>query len=246
MRLYPAPAEYAAEMYEDLEFPIQSPRAGPSKPYVFINMVSSLDGKAAVRGKAGGIGGDTDRETMRILRSKSDAVMIGAGTLRAEKVSLTSDGRRSPEPLAVVVSGSGDLPIEGRLIGAERDRTLVMVPGPLSSWQTGALSKHATVLALPEIRAGRVDLGAAITLLRRRFGVRRLLVEGGPGLNHSLVSNALADELFLTISPKLTGGLPEESSSILHGGLLPGHERTHLLTTAHLAGSELFLRYRLR
>ncbi len=71
-------------------------------------MVSTVDGRTAVSDKAGGIGSPVDRATMRNLRSMVDAVMVGAGTLRAEKLALgLDDGPGVAQPLAVVVSESG-------------------------------------------------------------------------------------------------------------------------------------------
>ncbi len=245
LRLYPPPAETVKEIYGELELPTESKNGDPSKPFVYINMVSSLDGKASIDGKSGGIGSSVDRETMRILRSKADAVMVGAGSLRAEKVSLTSEGRRSPEPLAVILSGSGKLPLEENLIGAEKDRTVVLLPESTSAEKRDYLSRYARILASKSSKPGHKYLAGAIRLLKQHFEVRRLLVEGGPSLNHSLISNGLADELFLTLSPKLIGGYPEEISTILQGSHLPQENVLTSILSIHLAEDELFLRYAL-
>lgn len=249
LRLYPPPTEPVTAIYEDLEFPVQSRRGDLSKPYVYINMVSSLDGKVAEGGKSGGIGGETDRETMRVLRSKADAVIVGAGALRAEKMSLTSEGRRSPEPLAVIVSGSGTLPLEENLLGAERDRTIIVAPESISRERRNTLSRHAHVLVSPTGASGRPDLSKTIRLLKHSFRVHTLLVEGGPSLNHSLISNELADEFFLTLSPKLIGGDPGDTLTPIQGPHFPHPSPQAELLSVHLAGSsretELFLRYSL-
>src|SRR5215212_8815849 len=81
LRLFPEPAARLAteDVYGGLSFPTREAR-----PYVLINMVCSLDGKASAEdGKSGFIGSPTDRYLMRALRARADAVMIGAGTLRA-------------------------------------------------------------------------------------------------------------------------------------------------------------------
>ena len=183
---------------------------------------------------------------MRVLRSKADAVMVGAGTLRAEKVSLTSEGRRTPEPLAVIVAGSGGVPLEENLLDAQRDGTIIVVSDSLPSETTAALSHRAHVLVSPEGSSDhRPDLVEAIRLLKSRFRVSTLLVEGGPSLNHSLVSNGLVDELFLTLAPKLIGGPPVNAESILQGDYLPNERGPHRLVSAYLSGAELFLRYSL-
>lgn len=85
----------------------------------------------------------------------------------------------------------------------------------------------------------------ALSLLREEYGIRRLLVEGGPSVNHGLVDSGLADELFLTFAPKLAGGAePDGASGILSGSAFeePGAMR---LLSVYEAGGELYLRYSL-
>jgi 2,5-diamino-6-(ribosylamino)-4(3H)-pyrimidinone 5'-phosphate reductase len=246
LRLYPLPARElpADSPYEDLELPPSGCR-DPSRPYVIINMVSSVDGRVVAGGKASRIGSETDRRAMRTLRRKVDAVMIGANTLRAERLSLgldeTGESGRT-QPLAVIVTGTGDLPLEGKLVGYGRQEVLVIAPEQSAERFRG----RAGALAAPTNASGSLDLGEALRRLKASHGVRVLLVEGGPSLNHGLISNQLADELFLTISPKLIGGPPDETLTVLEGPLLAAEARPiPQLLSAHLADSELFLRYSL-
>jgi riboflavin-specific deaminase-like protein len=234
-RLYPLPSEDAREIHGDVAFPDSHPE-DPSLPYVAINMVMSLDGKVSAGGKSGSIGGAADREAMRVLRSKADAVMIGAGTLRAEKASLTSEGRRNPEPLAVLVSATLDVPIRN-LLHADKERTIILTSKAkgIDGSAKQILSGHAKV-------AGHIDLAEALRSLKESRGVNRILLEGGPTLNHSLVSDGLVSEVFLTISPKILGGTPEESAGIIAGERLDPRVGSELLSIHEVAG-EVFLRY---
>ena len=254
-RLYPLPPrEIRAEgIYEDLELPPtrlgDSP--GSPRPYVIINMVASLDGRVAVGGKSSLIGSEVDRRTMRNLRSKADAVMIGAGTLRSERLSLgLDDSSRGQQPLAVVATGTGDVPLQSNLILGEGQEVLLLSPAGFSV--TGGFSRcrdeRMRRLGTSECEgpAGEVDLGEALQILKGERAVELLLVEGGPSLNHSLFSRGLADELFLTLAPKLMGGATDETVTVLDGPpLAPGVGSVSLLS-AHLFGGELYLRYRLR
>jgi 2,5-diamino-6-(ribosylamino)-4(3H)-pyrimidinone 5'-phosphate reductase len=258
-RLLPLPSVRLAaeEVYRDLPFP-----KGPStRPYVLINMVCSLDGKSAVDNRAGSIGSSIDRTLMRTLRAQADAVMIGAGTLRAEKLRLDVPedlGRArvarglEPQPLAVVATNSGDIPLKENLLDYSPDNLIILVSSESPKDSISGLSRLATVEVVPS-RAERepaaeegsvLDPGFALKTLRARYGVGLLLVEGGPVLNHALISSNLADELFLTLSPRLLGG--ESSPTILEGPNLPppvGHVRN--LTSIYLADDEVFLRYTL-
>jgi riboflavin biosynthesis pyrimidine reductase len=55
------------------------------RPYVVVNFATTLDGRAAIDGHSGPIGSDADTEMLQMLRTRVDAVMIGAGTMRAER-----------------------------------------------------------------------------------------------------------------------------------------------------------------
>jgi 2,5-diamino-6-(ribosylamino)-4(3H)-pyrimidinone 5'-phosphate reductase len=236
LKLYPLPAQEISAIYEDLELPPADHRDS-SRPYVIINMVSSLDGKSAIEGTASRIGSRIDRQTMRSLRSRADAVMIGAGTLRAEKLSLGLDDPTGAQPLAVIATSSGDVPLKRNLIVAEGQQVLVVAPEDI----TIRSGSEQRVLRLPADRTGNIDLAEAVRILKARHAVDVLLVEGGPTLNYDLISQNLADELFLTLAPKLLGGTLDECLAILDGPVLSTRDMN--LVSAHLAGDELFLRY---
>ena len=96
----------------------------------------------------------------------------------------------------------------------------------------------------------RLDLDKALETLKERYAVGVLLVEGGPSLNHALVRAGLADELFLTLAPKLLGGERPNALTILEpsteGSSMPVQETKLLSVHLHLSGDELFLRYALQ
>lgn len=241
LRLYPPPSQDVGEagIHGDLELPLL---ASGSRPYVLINMVASVDGRSSVDGKASGIGDEVDRQAMRLLRSRVDAVMVGAGTLRAERLSLGLDDPDIRQPLAVIVGGTSPLPLAERLVQNSQD-TLLVIPedGPDPSPEVSAAGQKT--LRVPNSGPGRVDLLALLEALRSEHGVGRLLVEGGPALNRALIDQALADEIFLTVTPKLLSG---QESAILRGDGARGEPRSLDLLSVHSSGDELFLRYRLK
>jgi 2,5-diamino-6-(ribosylamino)-4(3H)-pyrimidinone 5'-phosphate reductase len=247
LRLYPLPAQelVAESIYEDLELPPPG-RRDYSRPYVIMNMVSSIDGRTAIGGKASRIGSETDRRVMRTLRSKADAVMIGAGTLRAEKMSLGLDElSRAAQPLAVIVTKTGNVPLGTNLIIGERQEVLVITAEDASEADIKTLREHASVLRLQATSAGGVSLEEALKELEATRGVELLLVEGGPRLNYSLVSRGLADELFLTLASKLLGSTGSDALTLLEGPKfsLPTSPKAELVSI-HLSDNELYLRYR--
>jgi len=211
-------------------------------PYVLVNMVSSVDGRSSVGGKASGIGSRADREAMRALRSHVDAVMVGAGTLRAEKLNLGLDDCDARQPLAVIVGGTGDLPVRERLTVRQQGVILTVPEGARVSAEAGL--DRLTVIEAPRTGQGRVDLRWLLEYLRAEQAVGRLLVEGGPELNREMIDAGLADEIFLTLAPKLLSG---KEAAIVRGddGETTGRSRNLDLLSVHTSGSELFLRYRL-
>jgi 2,5-diamino-6-(ribosylamino)-4(3H)-pyrimidinone 5'-phosphate reductase len=245
LKLYPLPAREkpgSTEIYKDLELP-GSGRGDVSRPYVFINMVSSLDGNTSVKGKASGIGTAVDRRVMRTLRSKVDAVMIGAGTLRAEKLSLGLDAEDTgSNPLAVMLSSTGDIPLEN-LVRYKDQRVLILLSDRANEAASSQLNEHAEVLRVRTTASGSVDLASALEVLRSEYAVHRLLVEGGPTLNHALISACLADDLFITLAPRLLGTGDADAPAILDGPL--NDPQNLKLLSAYVANDEFFLRYAL-
>lgn len=249
LRLYPEPSvsSVKGKIYDDLDLPDLADRR---LPYVLINMVSSVDGRSSASGKASGIGGPADRSAMRALRSRVDAVMVGAGTLRAEKLNLGLDGSEAEQPLAVVVGGAGGLPVLEHLVRPSGQAVILAVPQKYLA-RNGANPDGSgcglTTLQCPGPRPDRVDLLDLLQALKAEHAVDRLLVEGGPGLNRSLIDAGLVDELFLTVAPKLLLG-PE--AAILGAATTDNEARAPsqalALVSVHSAGDELFLRYRVQ
>ncbi|HEY8640072.1 MAG TPA: dihydrofolate reductase family protein [Solirubrobacterales bacterium] len=212
------------------------------RPYVVVNFATTLDGRAAIEGRSGAIGSDTDTEMLQMLRTRVDAVMIGAGTMRAERYGrIVSDpalrARRERiglphDPLAVIVSGRLDLPWDAPLFTDGGGRVLIFTASEAEPPQT------ETPVRVERHEVG-VDIAEALRHLREERGIRALLCEGGPGLHNQLQATGLVDELFLTIAPKLPGG---EEPRILEGDLpqIGSWELAWLLEER----SELFARYR--
>src|SRR5262249_2927430 len=195
------------------------------RPYVMLNMISTADGRASIGGRTRAIGGPADRELFHGLRAAVDAVMVGAGTLRAERYGrIVPDQRRrrlrrehglTEEPLACVVSDSLDLSPEIPLLADPSARVAI-----LTSSKASVDDCAAPVEYVRSSRRGVPERRAALATLRERFAVTLLLCEGGPHLNVTLLAAGLADELFLTLSPRLAGGDGGDSLRILAGAEL--------------------------
>ena len=179
-----------------------------SRPYVVVNMVATADGRASVAGRTAPISSVADRQMFHALRTRVDAVMVGAGTVRTERYGrLVRDSHRreqrvaaglDADPLAIVVSGRLDLSSDLPLLADSASRVVVITASDASIEGCAAQVEY--------LRSSPVDLPGALARLRAEHGVRSILCEGGPSLNAALLADALVDELFLTTVAKLAGG----------------------------------------
>ncbi len=219
--------------------------AGRRRPYVVLNMIATLDGRATLNGRSGPISDSADRALFHGLRSVVDAIMAGAGTVRTERygpIVRDPDLRRlrverglSERPLACVVTASltALTPERVPLLADPDSQVAIVTPSQESLPETPAAGGGAA--RVEYVRARRedddgsharlsLDLPAALAELHDRLHVRTLLCEGGPHLNTQLLSAGLVDELFLSVSPLLAGGGGEGDrggSGLRNGGLPP-------------------------
>ena len=171
--------------------------AVPQRPWLRANMVSSLDGAASgTDGRTDSLNNEADKEVFHLLRSQADAIIVGAGTVRAEKY------RPTDRPL-VVVTRNGAVPPS--LQGAPRGSVLVATAGSASELAaTRAALGDENVLVLGE---DTVDLAQLKQTLVER-GLLSLLCEGGPGLLRDAMAAGVVNELCLTWVPVTLAGDP--------------------------------------
>lgn len=225
------------DIYDNLSFP-----GGEllGKPYLILNLVRSADGRASIGGQASGLGTGVDRKTMRTLRAKSDAVMVGGGTIRAEKLSLSLDAEDTrPVPRAVIVTNSGDVPLESNLVRDPRQEVLVLLPESAGQGAERNLQDLAEIRRVPATSCGEIDVQSAVEILNCDYGIEVLLCEGGPTLNGALIEGELVDEMFLTVAPMLVG----EQGSTTASTRAQERPRSLALISSLVVGDEVFLRY---
>jgi riboflavin-specific deaminase-like protein len=219
-------------------------RAPPERPYLVLNMVSTLDGKATIEWRTKGLSTELDRRLFHQLRTQVDAVMVGAGTARAERYGriAKSDELREKrvseglarEPLAIVASAGLNLPADLPLL-QEPDQQVVIATA-------SEAELRGTEARIDYLRTGD-DLPLLMARLRDERGVRSILCEGGPTLNFHLLAAGLVDELFLTLNPKLSGGAA--ALTIVAGRDLVEPAELDLVSVAE-GGGNLFTRWRIR
>jgi len=227
--LLPLPPKLA-RLYGCLRLPL--PR---SRPHVFSNFVSTLDGVVSLNVKGHASGGDIsgfsaqDRMVMGVLRAIADVVIIGSGTLGADPRHLWTAEAIFPDladeyrrlrlalgkrgaPLNVVVSGSGEIDLGLPVFASGKVPALIVT--------TGAGARRLRRQSAPgpvEIRAVRdsasvvhrsasaISARAVLDEVCKVSHGKLILVEGGPRLLGDFYAERLVDEQFLTLAPQIAG-----------------------------------------
>ena len=175
-------------------------------------MVMTLDGATVGHdGLSGSISGAADKRVFMETRRLADVVLVGAGTIRAERYrpmvakpewqDARADAGLDPAPQVVIVSGRLDLPWHEPMFSDSTLPVIVVTSESANPEQVAIANDHSQ---LWQIGATSVDLRAMVSALNEH-GLRRLVCEGGEALLDGLVREELVDEMDVTISPMLAG-----------------------------------------
>jgi len=243
------------------------PHAG-SRPHIFSNFVTTLDGVVSLRIPGHANGGDIsgfntqDRMVMGLLRAVADVVIVGSGTLAADSEHVWTPQAICPEltpeygqlrealgkpgpPLNVIVSGSGLLNLRLPVFSSGQVRVMIIT----TTEGAKRLAKQRIPDAV-EIRAIRRGAGeiAASAICNEVCGVRavkRILVEGGPRLLADFFMQRLVSEQFLTLAPQIAGRMEDDGrlSMVMGKVFAPRNPLWGRLIDVRQGASHLFLRY---
>ena len=229
--------------YTGLEFPAARVF---DRPYVVVNMVSSLDGRSVIETTEAGLGSTLDRRLMRELRVHADVVMLGAATLRTTDATprpgsaalehLRAVAGKRPTAVSAVISRW-----DRQFFTAEDYDAVVYVADSCAPEAVNALEQERRPVV--RVPAGDPAL-ATLTHMQESLGAELVLLEGGPTLLSMFLQSDLVDEVFITIGPVLIGG--DRPSIVASAGPQEGLMRrmhlVHLLSDQQT--SEVFARYR--
>jgi riboflavin biosynthesis pyrimidine reductase len=262
-KLLPLPPKLA-RLYGRLRMPL--PR---SRPHVFSNFVTTLDGVVSLNAKGHASGGDIsgfsaqDRMVMGLLRAVADVVIIGSGTLGADRRHVWTAEAIFPEladeylrlskalgkrgaPLNVIVSGSGEIDLRLPVFASGKVPALIVT--------TSAGAKHlrrqsapgsVEIRAIPGSRASAIPARAILDEVCRVSPGKLILVEGGPRLLGDFYAERLIDEQFLTLAPQIAGrDTGDRRPSLVMGkAFAPRDALWGTLIDLRRGSSHLFLRY---
>ena len=178
------------------------------KPFVTLKTAMTLDGRIATStGESQWITGPDARRVVHAMRARHDAVIVGAGTVRADDPRLTvRDMGDRRQPVRVVVSTDLALPLTSQMFATTNDAPVYLCHGPADA---SAFVRQGAVSLPSKLIDGRVDVRDALAQLADR-GVTRVFCEGGGGLAASLLDAGLVDRLEVFQAGKAIGadGIP--------------------------------------
>jgi riboflavin biosynthesis pyrimidine reductase len=252
-----------ARLYGSLRMPLRL-----SRPHVYSNFVTTLDGVVSLNAKGHASGADIsgfsaqDRMVMALLRAIADVVIIGSGTLAADPRHVWTAGAIFPElaneylqlgkalgkrgmPLNVIVSGSGRIDLRLPVFASGK------VPALIVTTTAGAQRlRKQSVPDSVEIRAFRrgasaIPASAILDEVCRVSGGKLILVEGGPRLLGDFYAARLVDEQFLTLAPQIAGrdAGDRRPGLVMGKSFAPRNALWGTLVDVRRGSRHLFLRY---
>jgi riboflavin biosynthesis pyrimidine reductase len=254
----PAAPDIHADDVEALAELYAYPDGASGAPWVRANMIESVDGAGSLDGRSGGLSGDADRLVFAVLRSLADVILVGASTARAEKYRPVREQeiwpklrteRQQPTPPIAVVTRKLDLDLDSPLVAGAPGaaRTILLTTQAAPADRREAASAHADVVV-----TGRdTVLPTTVTAELASRGYRNVLLEGGPSLLREVTDAGLLDELCVTFSPVLEGGMagrilsPPQTADGSGGGASVREGAAAKLGLAHVLedGGSLLCRY---
>ena len=221
-------------------------------PFILINMATTADGKIATANRAvSSFGSRRDHDHLLELRATADAVMAGARTADLNPINLGSGpakyrGSRLKRGLAeynlrVIVSGSGTINPQAEVFKHRFSPIIILTTSQATRSRLRRIQAVADEVKVCGAR--EIDFQEALCWLREKWGVKRLLCEGGGELNDALLRSGLVNELHLTVCPKIFGGRSAPTIAEGKGFLALANAALLKLKSARRIGNELFLVY---
>ena len=186
-----------------------------ARPFVLVNFAMTADGKIAFADHTFvPFGSKRDREHMMELRATADAVMSGARTIKESGAVMSTGGAKycrlrlkrglTEYNLRIVVSGSGSVDPHATIFKKHFSPIIILTTERISKVDLQKLQAVADEVKICGKR--EVNFRSALAWLRKKWGVKRLLCEGGGELSDALFRAGVVDELHLTICPQIFGG----------------------------------------
>jgi 2,5-diamino-6-(ribosylamino)-4(3H)-pyrimidinone 5'-phosphate reductase len=178
---------------------------------VSINAAISIDGKICTRKGESKISSFSDLKRVHKLRCHVDGILVGISTVLKDdpllNIRYTKCTSVKKNPLRVIIDSKARIPLDSKIVKTATDiETIIAVTKSAPKNKLDMLREKNLKIIISGERGKKVNLDKTFKKLETKFGIKKILVEGGGEINWSIIKNNLFDELIITISPLIVGG----------------------------------------
>ena len=175
------------------------------RPHIIVSAAITLDGKLATRTGDSKLSSKADKNRVYKLRTKVDAILIGKNTAKLDDPLLSVHHAKKNNPIRVVLDSNATIQNNSRILRTSSKIPTIIAVGQMASKKNLRSLKKFPVQVII-CGKQRINIKKLIGLLGKQ-GIKKILVEGGGEANWSFVKENLVDEVIITITPYLVGGI---------------------------------------
>jgi 2,5-diamino-6-(ribosylamino)-4(3H)-pyrimidinone 5'-phosphate reductase len=178
---------------------------------VVINAAISVDGKICTRSGESGISSILDLKRVHKLRCNVDGILVGISTVLQDdpllNIRFADCTKTKKNPTRIIIDSNARIPLDSKIVRTAKDiNTIIAVTKGAPKNKLDLLRSNELKIIISGERGKKVNLHKTFEQLETKFGIKKILVEGGGEINWSVFKNNLFDELIVTISPLIIGG----------------------------------------
>lgn len=177
-------------------------------PFVTLKCAMTLDGRIATHtGDSRWVSGEASRAFVHELRHASDAILVGAGTVRADNPSLTAriEGRQAKDPVRVILDPQLTMDPDARMLNQDSAaETLIVCDRSANAEKRKQLAEKAVIIEA-KTEDGRIVVAQLLKILGKK-GITSLLIEGGARVAGSVLAERVVDKVCFFYAPRILGG----------------------------------------
>jgi 2,5-diamino-6-(ribosylamino)-4(3H)-pyrimidinone 5'-phosphate reductase len=178
---------------------------------VIINAAISIDGKICTRKGDSKISSFSDLKRVHKLRCHVDGILVGISTVLKDdpllNIRFTKCISTKKNPLRIIIDSKARIPLDSKIVKTAADiETIIAVTKSAPKIKLDMLREKNLKIIISGERGKKVNLDKTFKQLETKFGIKKILVEGGGEIIWSIIKNNLFDELIITISPLIIGG----------------------------------------
>ena len=212
-----------------------------SRPYVILSAAMTLDGKIASKTGDSELSSKQDKVRIHKLRSKVDAILVGSNTVKRDNPLLTVRYAKGKNPIRIILDSKGNINLKSKIVRTSKKiPTILAVSKKATKKNIVKLKKHS----IEVIMAGETHINIK-SLLKKlsKKKIKTILVEGGGNVNWTFIKEGFVDEIIITVSPYLLGGI--NAISLVEGeGFSKIQQSSKLkLKKINRSGNEVVLHY---